>query len=173
MKIVFDNIIYSLQAGGGISLYWTELIKRISKKKKLFFMSLKMLIFIEKIKLKNVVESKITPKLLRYFPFQRRLPTKSIFHSSYLRTTFQKDVVKITTIHDFTYEYFGKGLSKFIHSWQKKLAIKNSDGIICVSNNTKKDLFKHYPYIDKKKSRQFIIVLVMNFIQLKKLTKII
>ena len=62
MKIVFDNIIYSLQAGGGISLYWTELIKRISKKKKtIFYESQNANIHRKKIKLKNVVESKITP----------------------------------------------------------------------------------------------------------------
>ena len=53
------------------------------------------------------------------------MPTKSIFHSSYLRTTFQKDIVNITTIHDFTYEHFEKGISQIVHSWQKKLAIEN------------------------------------------------
>ena len=30
-KIVYDSIIYSLQSVGGISNYWTELIKRITK----------------------------------------------------------------------------------------------------------------------------------------------
>lgn len=172
MKIVFDNIIYSLQAGGGISLYWTELIKRISKKKSTIFYEFQNAnIHRKKIKLKNIVESKITPKLLRYFPFQRQLPPKSIFHSSYLRTTFQKDVVKITTIHDFTYEYFGKGLSKFIHSRQKKLAIENSDGIICVSDNTKKDLFKHYPNIDKKKVKTIYNSSSDEFYPIKKINK--
>lgn len=31
MKIVFDNIIYSLQKSGGGSVYWTELVKRFIK----------------------------------------------------------------------------------------------------------------------------------------------
>ena len=31
MKIVFDNIIYSLQKSGGGSVYWTELLKRFIK----------------------------------------------------------------------------------------------------------------------------------------------
>ena len=37
MKIVFDNIIYSLQSAGGISLYWTELIKRFQNDKNIIF----------------------------------------------------------------------------------------------------------------------------------------
>ena len=37
-----------------------------------------------------------------------------------------------------------------IHKIQKGNAIKNADFIICISNNTKKDLFKFYPKINKK-----------------------
>ena len=43
MKIVFDNIIYSLQKSGGGSVYWTELVKRfvksdsIRKRRQLYF----------------------------------------------------------------------------------------------------------------------------------------
>jgi hypothetical protein len=29
MNIIYDNIIFSLQKAGGISIYWTELIYRI------------------------------------------------------------------------------------------------------------------------------------------------
>ena len=36
-EIIFDNIIYSLQNIGGISRYWTELIKRILTKDNLSF----------------------------------------------------------------------------------------------------------------------------------------
>ena len=151
-KIIYDNIIYSLQNVGGISNYWTELVKRISKKKSTTFYEWKNYnIHRKKINLRTIKESQITPKILRYFSFQKILPTKSIFHSSYLRTTFQKDIVNITTIHDFTYEHFEKGISQIVHSWQKKLAIENSDGIICVSDNTKKDLFKFFPNIKKEK----------------------
>jgi mannosyltransferase len=31
MKLVFDNIIYSLQKWGGISVYWSELLKRMDQ----------------------------------------------------------------------------------------------------------------------------------------------
>ena len=37
MKIVYDNIIYSLQKAGGISAYWSELLKRADEKNSTFY----------------------------------------------------------------------------------------------------------------------------------------
>ena len=49
LKIFYDNIIYSLQNVGGISNQWTNLIKGIYKKIKLFFLSQIMKIYLEKL----------------------------------------------------------------------------------------------------------------------------
>jgi mannosyltransferase len=54
-------------------------------------------------------------------------------------------------VHDFTYEYYSSGLARTIHIWQKGLAIKKSEGIICVSENTKNDLVQFYPSVDESK----------------------
>ncbi|WP_404833827.1 glycosyltransferase family 4 protein [Aliarcobacter skirrowii] len=152
MRIIYDNIIFSLQNAGGISIYWTELIKRLKDKKNIVFYELKNEnIFKKELEIKIQKESSLNLKLLRYLPFMKKLPIKSIFHSSYYRISLQKDISNITTVHDFTYEYFRNGLAKYIHIWQKGLAIKRSDGIICVSENTKKDLIKFYPMIDESK----------------------
>ncbi|MCT7539699.1 glycosyltransferase family 4 protein [Aliarcobacter cryaerophilus] len=152
MKITYDNIIFSLQKAGGISIYWTELIKRIVKTKQVeFYEKSNKNIFRKEIDIITKQESDISFKLLRYLPFLKKLPPKTIFHSSYYRVSLQKDIVNITTVHDFTYEYFRSGLAKYIHVWQKGFAIKKSDGIICVSENTKKDLIKFYPMIDESK----------------------
>jgi len=40
LKITYDNIIFSLQKAGGISIYWYELIKRLEKQKKIVFYEL-------------------------------------------------------------------------------------------------------------------------------------
>ena len=152
MKIVYDNIIFSLQKAGGISIYWTELIKRFKNKSEILFYEKKnnnifrKLIFYD---VKN--ESALGFKILRYLPFIKKLPEKSIFHSSYYRISLQKDIANITTVHDFTYEYFRTGMAKYIHIWQKGFAIKKSDGIICVSENTRRDLMKFYPMIEDSK----------------------
>ncbi|WP_035589114.1 glycosyltransferase family 4 protein [Hippea jasoniae] len=152
MQIIYDNIIFSLQKAGGISIYWYELIKRLQRKDNIiFFEKDNENIFRKKLNIKTQNEIKLPVKILRYLPFLKKLPEKSIFHSSYYRVSLQKDVLNIVTVHDFTYEFFRKGIAKTVHSLQKGFTIKKADGIICVSKNTKKDLLKFYPEIDESK----------------------
>lgn len=159
MKIVYDNIIFSLQKAGGISVYWAELIKRLSLKKEniLFFEFGNKNIFRKELILDTVQEINLSVKILRYLPIMKRLPSKSIFHSSYYRTSLQKDIVKIVTVYDFTYEHYRGGIARYIHSWQKNFAINNADGVICISHSTKNDLLKFFPNIDKQKIKTIYI----------------
>ena len=152
MNIIYDNIVFSLQKAGGISVYWYELIKRLQNKDNIiFFEKNNENIFRKNLHIKTHIESRLPVKILRYLPFLKGLSEKSIFHSSYYRVSLQRDVLNIVTVHDFTYEFFREGIAKKIHSWQKGFAIKHADGIICISENTKKDLLKFYPKVDKKK----------------------
>lgn len=154
MNIVFDNIIFSLQKAGGISIYWYELLKRFQNiKGSVFYESQNKNIFRQELNLLTQDEVSIPMILLRYFPFTKIISKKTIFHSSYYRVSLQKDVVNIVTVHDFTYEYYRSGLAQKIHVFQKSFAIKKADGIICVSENTKKDLQKFFPNIDGSKIR--------------------
>jgi len=158
MHIIYDNVIFSLQKAGGISIYWAELIKRILKKENVtFYESKNENIFGNELNIKTQKESCVSIRLLRYLPFMKKLSKKSIFHSSYYRVSLQKDVINITTVYDFTYEYFRSGLARYIHIWQKGFAIKRSDGIICISKNTKKDLMKFYPGITESKIKVIYI----------------
>ena len=61
-----------------------------------------------------------------------------------------KGIKNVVTVHDFTYEYYRKGLAKYLHSYQKKRAIQNAELIICISESTKKDLYQFYPNLNKK-----------------------
>jgi mannosyltransferase len=152
VKVFYDNIIFSLQKAGGISIYWAELIRRFKGDENIAFSEYENTnIFRGTLDIKTKKELYLIKKIARYLPFTRKLSAKSIFHSSYYRISLQKNVANITTVHDFTYEYFSSGIAKFIHSWQKGIAIKRSDGVICVSENTKKDLIRFYPSIDKSK----------------------
>ena len=122
---------------------------KIAKKQDIFFFETDNdNIFRKDLDIKIKIESNLSLKLLRYLPFLKKIRKQSIFHSSYYRICLQKDIVNITTVHDFTYEYYRTGIAKYIHIWQKNFAIKNSDGIVCVSENTKKDLLKFLPNID-------------------------
>jgi mannosyltransferase len=146
--LCIDGIIYSLQRYGGISVYFNELLRHIAGRN----------IQISKITYKNAfnhlkdhngkAEELRRPRLLERYR-RCEISTKiNLFHSSYYRLPSRK-VPVITTVHDFTYEYFLK--EKFrskIHKWQKFLAIRNSQAIICVSENTRRDLLNFIPNID-------------------------
>ena len=155
MYIVYDNIIFSLQKAGGISVYWKELIDRFEDKANIvYFESVNNNIISNNLFIKEKrKESNIPSKILRYLPFLKKLPEKTIFHSSYYRIALQKNIINITTVHDFTYEYYKTICPRYVHILQKYFAIRNSDGIICVSENTKKDLIKFLPDIDQSKIR--------------------
>lgn len=160
--LLLDNIIFSLQHAGGISVVWKEHLTRLLKDTTLSSIDK---LFIEYDNAQNNIFRKdleipkpnIISRSDRGLFFRRYFsPTLSfnkynniIFHSSYYRTL---DKAKnITTIHDFTYEFYRKGLSKKIHSWQKIHAALSSDRIICISNNTKEDLLRLVPTIDENK----------------------
>lgn len=151
MKIVYDNIIYALQKAGGISVYWSELSKRIAKYDVGFYGYDSDNIFYKNENISQRQESFLSIKLARYLSFQKRLPKGTIFHSSYYRIANQKDVANIVTVYDFTYEKYRSGLARYVHSWQKKRAINKSDGIVCISHSTKQDLLQFYPNIKEDK----------------------
>jgi mannosyltransferase len=158
MLFYLDNIVFNLQKAGGISVYWAELIKRLLKDNKdAKFIESSVYsknIFRQELDIgqENILmESSLPIKILRYLPLQKVITEFSIFHSSYYRICNQKNVFNVTTVHDFTYEIYRKGLPKYIHSNQKRQAIVRANGIICVSENTKKDLLTFNPFVDDSK----------------------
>ena len=168
MKIIIDNIIFSLQKSGGISVYWYEILSRIINQTEINHIFVEedvkeTNIFRNKLKIdaNNRIHSnfKINCILNRYRNLDlNRRNEKFIFHSSYYRTLCKsvkkKNYVKeVVTIHDFTYERFIGGVKKWIHAWQKKKAIQSADVVICISENTKNDLLYFYPQFSNKDIR--------------------
>ncbi|MDE6879395.1 MAG: glycosyltransferase family 4 protein [Odoribacter sp.] len=158
--IIFDNIVFSLQRTGGISVVWYELLRRYLKEFPAYahFIDYDAWnnIFRKQLELptdKIIFSDASFFKLKRYLPVHIKsfLPGSFIFHSSYYRICPNKNAINITTVHDFTYEYFRKGLSRSVHCWQKYKAIRNADYIICISENTKRDLLKFIPNTDENK----------------------
>jgi len=156
MKIVFDNIIFALQQAGGISVVWQELIQRILLDNDIdvnFIDFENQNIFRSKLNIEEntILINKISkyPTSIQRFLKPKLLNSKGIFHSSYYRVSNNPCLINITTVHDFTYEYYRKGLPKLVHQFQKSIAISNSKKIICVSENTKRDLLKFYPTINE------------------------
>ncbi|HMM16327.1 MAG TPA: glycosyltransferase family 1 protein [Petrimonas sp.] len=158
MDIILDNIIFSIQKSGGISVVWYEMVKRLLlKNDDLTFLEYnKSLnnIFRQKLPIdgcKVLYANYAILQVQRYLNPVINNKNPFIFHSSYYRVNENKKAINFTTVHDFTYEYFVPGLKKSIHSIQKKLAIQKSDYIVCISENTKKDLLKFFPNVDSRK----------------------
>jgi len=93
--------------------------------------------------------------------FYKIIYFNSIFHETlfYNFFKFSKKTKTIITIHDLIDEKFNNKKSNILFNFKteikiflRKISIKNSDKIICVSRHTKKDLFKIYKkYVSKNK----------------------
>ncbi|MCY7350656.1 MAG: glycosyltransferase family 4 protein [Cytophagaceae bacterium] len=156
MLLNLDNIIFSLQRTGGISVYWYELISRIIASEhapQYFNLKKNNNIFGNQLidKIRPVEESMLPTYALKYLPFHHALKAGSIFHSSFLRVSLQKNITNVLTIHDLIYEKkFIRGAGRFVNMEQKRFALNNADHIICVSENTKHDLLEFYPFTMEK-----------------------
>ncbi|WP_410514280.1 glycosyltransferase family 1 protein [Paenibacillus sp. BR2-3] len=159
LKVIYDNIIFNLQRSGGISVYWKELIERLMSECSIDvdfieYSGAEKNIFRKQVKIsKNNIRLKSNfPNInfLRYINLSKNNDEQTIFHSSYYRTMKGKNIINVVTVHDFTYEKkINTNIGK-IHVHQKKKALKNADGIICISENTKKDMIELYPELKNK-----------------------
>lgn len=154
MRVCFDNIIYFLQRSGGISKYWFELTCRFAQSgdhRYVEYSGESGNMFRSGLEIPDsaIIRDRIRPlKLARYMPVASCTAGCDIFHSSYYRFPFDKNIINIVTVYDFIYEYYTSGLKQKVHSMQKEAAVKRAGGIICISENTKRDLLKFYPYVD-------------------------
>lgn len=139
MRITFDNIIFSLQRYGGISVVWNELLSRARADKDLS---------VEELDYKNT----LTPRFMERYRVPVWKPKEpTLFHSSYFRICDDPLALNITTVHDLTYHYYRKGLPKAIHLWEEARALRHSEAVICISENTKRDVLHFYPWLDEGK----------------------
>ena len=155
IPIYLDNIVFSLQKSGGISVYWLELLKRFGCSTD------RLIMFEHRGAGDNLFRNRLTgemeirrewgwlpAQIVRYLPLLARLKEPSVFHSSYYRISLQDNVANIITVYDFTYERFPRGLATIVHRWQKRFALNRADGIICISESTKKDLLHCFPELE-------------------------
>lgn len=157
MNIILDNIIFSLQNAGGISNYWYQLLRRLKDMEEItldlfdddqtssniFRKEMDLSAFMRLGKSPGIVGRYTNPKFAHY-------KEKAIFHSSYYRFSRNPKHLNVTTVHDFTYEYFTSGIKLFAHTNQKRIALSHSQGIICVSENTKRDMLHFFPELASK-----------------------
>ena len=155
--VVLDDIVFSLQPAGGISAVWAALIKGLQNYNAdyrcLEFAGSHKNIFRQNV---EIPETHLSYRsgcvgIKRYIDQRIKWNEPFIFHSSYYRICPSHYAVNVTTVHDFIYEKFVLGFNAKVHHWQKFRAICKSDAVVCISENTKRDLLQYLPNIDPAK----------------------
>jgi glycosyltransferase involved in cell wall biosynthesis len=128
ISIEFDGVIYALQRFGGASVYWRNIVERVQ------------------------LDGRFRATELRPRRSARGIPVWSradVFHSSHFRTTCLSQAKTVTTVHDLTYELgmLGNGLKAKLNILERKKSYFDADAIICISENTRKDLLEIYPQL--------------------------
>lgn len=156
--LIFDNIIFSLQRAGGISAVWANLISNILKTGSpmmcLEFDDALHNIFRSKINIPSANLSSLGRKASKLHEFVAPsidLNEKFIFHSSYFRVCPNRNAINVATVHDFIYEQGKPTLKQRLRIHLDYKAIRQSDAIVCVSESTRRDLFRYLPEIEPDK----------------------
>lgn len=160
-RVLYDNIIFSLQRSGGISMVWSGLLSSMACKGVVESLYLEYAgseenLFRRLLRLESSkkLKSKAFPLQIERYVSPRYEPTDvDIFHSSYYRVVSDRDIKNVVTLHDFTYEnVYGKySLARQVHHRQKMHSLRKADKIVCVSRNTYEDLLRYYPTVDSSR----------------------
>lgn len=143
LSILLDGVIFGLQRQGGISVYCRELLQRMKRDGLQAVLTLDGALMQEPPLSGGALATLMRParSLERY----RRCripaaPTPTLFHSSYYRRPSDRSLPTVVTVYDFTYERFVSGPRRWVHSAQKRAAIREAQAIICISEATRDDL---------------------------------
>jgi len=136
--LLFDGIVFTLQETGGISVLFSEIISRMPAAS------------YELIGFRKTPPTAIVGATYSYYrprPFERYRRARTtrafqVFHSTYYRLPKSTRPKVVTTVYDFVYERFAPVHRRVVHTLQKQHAIAGSDRIICISENTRRDLLE-------------------------------
>jgi len=159
IDVVLDCIIFDLQASGGVSRYWTNLILGLAAHRAGHQLHLLINAEARTESALTVIELAAKSPRFTVYPYARRrlervrqpaipadLARRAVFHSSYYRTV--RGMPNIVTIHDFTHEDLVGGWHAYAQHWQKSQAIGRSAAVVCVSESTRRDFTRRFPRHD-------------------------
>lgn len=139
--IAIDGIIFSLQKFGGISVYFSELLKFLNSSGKDYSLIVEAPAHASHVlnQVSPAVDSRPARWVERYRSC-RLIGSVDLFHSSYYRRPDRENVPTVMTVYDFVYERHMGGIKRMVHSMQKSSAIRSAQSVICISEATKNDL---------------------------------
>ena len=155
MNVLLDSVIFGLQRFGGISQYWNEMSLRLLAKRELkISQRLPRKLLGDYTAIRAIPTSSIDSietSIARYMPIAPREKHVDLVHTSYYRMTATPTLNLICTVYDFTYEFQRVGFARKVHSLQKSLAMRRSQGLIFISDSTRNDALKLYPDLASKR----------------------
>lgn len=155
-RITLDCIIFGLQRFGGISNYWAKLIDHVCGDVELEgnIILPRRLTFGEFnnawLECLSTRREVLDARIARYFAASA-IGRDQVFHTSYYRTPRQRTEKYIVSVYDFTYERYGAGLARIVHSKQKITSIMRADAVLCISESTRRDVLEFCPKVDPSK----------------------
>lgn len=155
-RVTFDCIIFGLQRFGGVSNYWAKLVAHASEVTAID----SRLLLPKRVKYHN-----FDPRWLMRFSTEReKLDTRvarylsvpaqamgNVLHTSYYRRPLRRGGKYIVSVYDFTYERYGSGPAKWIHTHQKRSSILAADTVLCISESTRRDVVEFCRGVDENK----------------------
>lgn len=145
--LLYDGIVFSLQRTGGISVLFSEIISRLPRT------SYELVGFRDAppTALSNATYGYRAPRRLERYRRATFGARAEIFHSTYYRLPAERGARVVTTVYDFVYERSASRPQRVVHGVQKRAAIAGADRIICISENTRRDLleFVGHQYRDR------------------------
>lgn len=165
MRILYDGQIYAAQSAGGINRYFANIISRLPESYSPILTAIhhpslnhpshpKLQIYNYKRFRFNQVSSTIEKY---YFRALINLIKYDIAHPTYYSLLTQKDIKEyscpvVITVYDMIHEIFANQMDPKGNVIEaKRQALIGSQAIICISENTKKDLLRIYPFISEEK----------------------
>tara|TARA_B100001175_G_C19502384_1_gene638862 strand:+ start:663 stop:1775 length:1113 start_codon:yes stop_codon:yes gene_type:complete len=188
MKILYDHQIFLDQTYGGPSRYFYNIAKEIVKKENILINAplhinkyLNYLpeeivygkninsLFSKKIpyKLQIVIKKYIINKINIFFLNRKTKDFKpNLIHKTYF-DNYKTNLPVVLTVYDLIHEKFHDLYGKKSDFRPKKFAIESADEIICISQNTLKDLDYYYNLKNKKTSVIYLASDLKDFNQSK------
>ena len=182
MKILFDYNVFSLQKIGGVSKYFLEIFSIICRQHDTKIVApIHINDYLSEYKSKNIFcffklkkQYRFTRKIIYFvnsiiFKLSIKIFNPDIIHLTYFsqKIGFSKNCKIVITVYDLIHEIFEDDFNFGYSKKFKKNYILAADHIICISQNTKKDLINFYDVHDKK-----ISVVSLGYNRSKKFLKI-
>lgn len=163
IRLYTDETIFRMQRAGGVSTVWGELLSRAMDDEdvdlRIFSSSrpIDNVIYREKglrsaAKVRERHGSLLLQRMTKvYLPKEECGKGNAIFNSTYFRIAAPASVANVLHVHDFTHQLYFPARQAAVNTVLKRNGIRNADAIVCISQNTKDDLFRFFPEAAEKR----------------------